>query len=91
MHKIHTCEGLDDNLKVIEAWIVRKYRNKVLADLRIRVDTLVDDLKRMHGVTVVPQKVYRAKKRILRIIMGSYRYHQTVNVRGNGLAEGDKA
>lgn len=63
MHNIHTCEGLDDNLKVIKAWIARKYRNKVLADPRIRVDALVDDLKRIHGVTVVPQKVYRAKKK----------------------------
>ena len=49
LHSIHTYEGLDNNPEVIEAWIARKYRNKVLADLRICVDTFVDDLKKCMG------------------------------------------
>ncbi|KAH9724683.1 SWIM-type domain-containing protein [Citrus sinensis] len=70
LHNIHTCKGLDNNLKVTEAWITRKYHNKVLANPKIGVDILVDDLKKkMHGVTVAPQKVYRAKRRILKSAM----------------------
>ena len=68
---IHTCEGLDNNPEVNEAWIERQYCNKVLVDPRIGVETLVDDLKkRIHGVTVAPQNVYRAKRRILKSTVG---------------------
>lgn len=50
----YTCEGLDDNLKVTKAWIIKKYCNKMLTDTKITMDTLVDDMKTMHRVIVVP-------------------------------------
>lgn len=51
---IHACKGLDDNPKVTKAWIVRKYRNKVLVDPRIGVDMLTDYMKKMYRVIVAP-------------------------------------
>lgn len=66
LNNMHTCEGLDDNSKTIEAWIARKYHNKVLADLSIVVNILADDLKTIHKVIVYLQKIYKAKRRILK-------------------------
>ena len=49
----YTCKGLDDNLKVTKAWIIKKYCNKMLTDTKITMDTLVDNMKTMHRVIVV--------------------------------------
>lgn len=46
--------------------IAREYMNKLIGDPKITVGSLVDDLKTMYGVEVDPQKVYRAKTKILK-------------------------
>lgn len=70
LRNIHTCKGLDDNPKVTKAWIARKCRNKVLVDPRLGIDMLTDYMKKMYRVIVAPQKVYKAKRRILKSIVG---------------------
>lgn len=64
---MHTCESLDDNSKIIEAWIARKYHNKVLADLSVVVNIHTNDLKIIHKVIVFLQKVYKENRRILKL------------------------
>lgn len=70
MHSIHICEGLVKNLEVIVGWIARKYKNKTASDLKIAVGNLIDDLRTLHEVKVDPQKVYRAKRKILESAAG---------------------
>ncbi|KAH9658117.1 SWIM-type domain-containing protein [Citrus sinensis] len=70
LHNIHTCKGLDNNPEVNEVWIARKYRNKVLTDPRIAIDTLVNDLKKNTWGDCCSTKVYRAKRRILKSTVG---------------------
>lgn len=66
LNNMHTCESLDDNSKIIEAWIARKYHNKMLADLSVVVNILTDDMKIIHKVIIFLQKVSRANRRILK-------------------------
>ena len=42
----------------------------MLVDPRIGIDMLTDYMKKMYRVIVAPQKVYKAKRRILKSIAG---------------------
>ncbi|KAK9214405.1 hypothetical protein WN944_006397 [Citrus x changshan-huyou] len=60
----------DELLEAEDDFHARKYKNKVTGDPKIALANLVDDLKTMYRVEVDPQKVYKAKRKILKSAAG---------------------